>query len=194
MGRFSDINKGPELADAYAKMQIWRAKSRAAKKTDYAAARSKPTTARWNRTEGYVLPFNLMAVTTFYQTQILAAAQTITPDRAVTAARTLAGDFVATPLQLPTTGVGVIRVPKYTFAKIICSDREGTGVNKQSRMTDIPYKQYQTFGASSPIGRDRTAAATSQFAAVVASIKANAAYTAFIAQEGSRVSIIPERG
>lgn len=194
MARFSDINKGPELADAYAKMQIWRAKSRAAKKTDYAAARSKPTTARWNRIEGYVLPFNLVGVTTYYETKLLDPTQTITPARAATAASTLAGDFVVTPAQLPTTGVGVIRVPRYTFAKILCSDREGTGVNKQSRITDLPYKQYQTFGASSPIGRERTAAATSQFASVVASIKANSAYTAFIAQEGSRVSIIPERG
>ena len=194
MARFSDINKGPELADAYAKMQIWRAKSRAGKRTDYIASRSKPTTARWQRDKGYVLPFNTMAITTFYETMILDPTQTIAPDRAVTAARTLASDFVATLAQLPATGVSTFRVPRYTFAKIMCSDRNGTGVQKQSRITDIPYLQYRTFGASSPIGKDRTAAAASQFAAVVVSIKANAAYDGFLTQEGSRISIIPERG
>ena len=194
MARFSDINKGPELADAYAKMQIWRAKSRAAKRTDYIASRSKPTTARWQREKGYILPFNSMGVTTFFETMLLDTTQTISPDRAAAAARNLASDFVVTLAQLPGTGVTTFKVPKYTFAKIMCSDRDGTGVQKQSRLTDIPYLQYRTFGASSPIGRNQTAPATSQFAAVVVSIKANAAYDGFLTQEGSRISIIPERG
>lgn len=189
MGRFSDINKGPELADAFAKMQAWRAKSKAAKATAYAANRAKPNTARWVRSKGFINPFNVPGAM-LYESTIIEATQTITPNRSADAARLLAADYISTPAQL-TAGSAIIRLPKFKFAKIICVDRDGASVPKQSRITDIPYKQYVTYAASASFGQNRTT--PGDYPTARAAILAAPGYTAFLSQEGSRISILPER-
>jgi hypothetical protein len=189
MARYSDIRKGPELAEAFTKMNVYLGKSRAAKRTAYQANRAKPNSANWVREKGFINPFNTPG-TILYETSVIAATQTITPNRAADTARLLAADYVSTPAQL-TAGATVIRIPKFRFAKILCTDRDGTGVDRNSRVTDLPYKQYIAYSASASFGQNRTT--PGDYPTARAAIIAAPGYTTFLAQEGSRISILPER-
>lgn len=199
MARYSDIRKGAELNDALIKFRAWDAQTADAKRADYVTAKAKPDAAKWPREDGAVIPFNSTNLLLLFECKILSVAglaggaPVAATDRARDAAVALSADYNLTSSQAgAVTGASRIRVPNYKLAKIICTDREGVGTpGKLSRITNRPYRQYVTFSASSPIGQKT---AGTNFGVAVNAIKGDAEYTAFMSQEGSRISIIPERG
>lgn len=193
MGR--DIDRGPELNEAYLARNTWRQKSRAAKRTDYAANRATLARAKWNRNTGYVIAFNFESASLLVEVEILDATQSGTGSNSADTARNLASDYVYTEAQVPTgpPAPNLVKLNNFKPAKIITSTRTSqTGVPQESRVTGLPYLQYPTVSASSPIGRNRTTPA-GDFGAVRAAIIANAAYAAFKnGAAGNRISILPE--
>lgn len=192
MGRYNDIVRGPELADAYAKYQLWLAKSRAEKKTAYATV-AKPAAERVkpNRDEVRLLPF----ATSNAAIQLITLAPTATEQVAQNAiaevARGLANDLlIATTVAIP-TGTTAMRVKGFKFAKVVCTRRtDVAGEVKASRITDIPYLRYRTNTASCPFGRDET---RTNFSAAVAYIQGLPAYETAENEPGERVGFLPER-
>lgn len=189
-GRYSDINRGLELQDAYEKYQLWLKKTRAEKKTAYKAV-SKPLDQRVKveRIPGYILPFNSQTELVYLETRIIAATQTGAGSTPANLARTLVADRVLE--SAPTCdNKQVISGKRYQFAKIIVSKRTKTATDEDnSRISGIPYKRHESDNASSAFGRKD---ATDNYSSAVKDIKANAAYTNYVKNVGDRIGFTPE--
>lgn len=195
MGRYSDINRGPELKEAYEKMKVWREKSKKEKAALY-KANSKPKAKRVKveRVKGYILAFAHNSEKIFYETRILADTQTgVGAATANTARELVEGYFKKT---LPTTPADIMALPrpKYTFAKINFYERTETATEaKESRVTETPYLRHESNNVSCPFGRKD---ANDTYTSVIDEIKAIAAYKTFDNGNNgnNRISFTPEIG
>jgi hypothetical protein len=190
MGRYGDINRGPELNKAYLERQTWLQKSAEQKQTAYKSV-AKPRTDRVKpeRVPGYIRPFNLTKEGVFYEARGLAAAQT-------GAGSTLAGTArsIIEPRLLYDAPTGatdtIIDIPRYRFAKMSLSLRTGNGDDTAtSRITGRPYTRYRSDNVSTPFGR---LTADVNYQDAVQEIKDKAPYKAFVATAGNRIGFTPE--
>lgn len=190
MGRYSDINRGPELNEAYNTYQTWLKKTRAQKQTAYKAV-SKPASDRVKveRTPGYILPFNSDNDKVYIETRIVADTQQGAGGTVAGIVRNLVADRVNKTL--PTTGdVFGIDVPKFQFAKIYATLRTTTATNdSESRITGLPYKRHRSNSCSSAFGRKN---ATDDYSDAVKAIKAANEYKNFVATTGNSIGFSPE--
>ncbi|MBD2771380.1 hypothetical protein, partial [Iningainema tapete] len=182
MGRYSDINRGPELQDAYEKYQLWLKKSRKEKKAAYKTV-AKPETDRvkTERTIGYILPFNSENDNVHLETRVIDATQTGQGASTGNIVKGLIDDrFNVAPPTGPTDQV--VKVPKYKFAKIIASQRTTTATNESdSRITETPYKRHRSDNVSASFGRKGS---SDNYSEALKEIKAKAAYKTFVAATG----------
>ena len=187
---YRDIYRGPELKDAYDKLLLWQAKTRAQKKAAYTAvAKAANQRAKAERTDGFILPFNGSSTTVYLETRVLNATQSGVGSSTASTVKGLVDDrFV---IDLPTTaGTQSLRVPKFQFAKIIASERTETATTESpSRKTDTPYKRHRSNNVSCPFGRK---SASDNYAAAVAEIRAKTAFETFENTVGNRIGFIPE--
>ncbi|OCQ98960.1 hypothetical protein BCD64_23260 [Nostoc sp. MBR 210] len=192
MGRYSDINRGPELQDAYDKYQLWLKKSRAEKKAAYKTV-SKPAANRVKveRTVGYILPFNSSNNNVYLEGRVISDNQTGQGAGTANTARGLINEYYKTTAP---SGPGevVFAVENYGFAKIIVSQRtETVTADSESRITGDTYKRHRSDNVSGIFGRK---AAADNYSSVVADIKADAAFKTFVATVGNRIGFKPEVG
>lgn len=190
MGRYSDINRGPELQDAYEKYQLWLKKTRAEKKTAYKAVAKPPTDrVKVERVPGYILPFNSNSELVYLETRIIGATQVGAGNIPANLARTLVADRV---LETAPTADNkqVTSGRRYQFAKIIVSKRTKTAADeKDSRISGIPYKRHESDNASTAFGRKN---ASDNYSLAVKEIKAKAEYTNYVKNVGDRIGFTPE--
>lgn len=190
MGRYSDINRGPELQDAYEKYQLWLKKSRAEKKAAYkTVAKAVTDRVKVERTFGYILPFNSENNNVYLQARVIATAQTGTGSTTANKARDLVSDRFK---DAPPAGTNdqVFTVNEFKFAKIIVSERTTTAENESpSRITGDTYKRHRSNNVSCLFGRKDT---TDEYSAAVKEIKAKAAYKTFVLATGNRIGFKPE--
>lgn len=190
MGRYSDINRGPELNEAYESYQTWLKKSRAQKQTAYKSV-AKPVADRvkTERVPGYILPFNSDNDKVYIETRIIAATQQGAGSNVANAVRGLATSRVAS--DLPTTGdVFGINVPKFQFAKIYGTLRTTTATtDSESRITGLPYKRHRSNSCSSPFGRKN---ATDTYSNAIKEIKAESGFKSFVQTIGNSIGFSPE--
>lgn len=190
MGRYNDINRGPELKKAYDARQAWLQKSADQKATDYKSV-AKPRTDRVKpeRVIGYIRPFNLTKDGVYYEARVLAAAQVGAGATIAGTARTLAGARVVYDAPTGATDT-IINVRRYRFAKLNVTLRTGNGdENAKSRITGRPYTRYRTDSVSIPFGQT---AGDINYQDAVQTIKDTAAYKAFVATVGNRIGFTPE--
>jgi hypothetical protein len=192
MGRYSDINRGPELQDAFEKYQEWLKKSRAAKKADYKTVAKAPANrVKVERTVGYILPFNSSNNNVYLQGRVIAAQQTGQGAGTANTTRELIEDYFKTAAP---NGPGevVFEVENYGFAKIIVSQRtETVTAESASRITGDTYKRHRSDNVSGIFGKK---AAADNYSSAVADIKAKAGFKTFVATTGNRIGFKPEVG
>lgn len=192
MGRFADINRGPELAKAYDALQDWRKLTKAEKKTRYNAVKKTTARVKPERVIAYIVPFSAARPDIFLQTQVPAPTQTETGDAVAAIVRTLiATRFVtATPTAANDT---IIKPPRgFSFAKVRATRNVGTpNVNAVSRLTGTPYTRISTESMSGNFGQ---VAGATNFEAASKAIKAITDYATFNNAPGQSIAIIPERG
>jgi hypothetical protein len=190
MGRYTDIQRGPELNKAYEEYQDWLKKTADQKATAYkGVAKAKTDRVKPEKIPAYLKPFNLTNENIFYETRGLREAQTGAGANVAGTARTLAGTRIVYASPTGATDV-VIYVPRYRFAKITVSQRTGNpDENAKSRITGRPYTRYRTDNVSTPFGK---LDADINYQDVVQTIKAQAAYKNFVAAPGNRIGFTPE--
>lgn len=190
MGRYNDINRGPELKKAYDERQAWLQKSADQKSTAYKSV-AKPRTDRVKpeRVIGYIAPFNVTKAGVYYEARVLAAAQTGAGATIAGTARTIAGTRVL--YDAPTGPADtIIDVPRYRFAKVNVTLRTGNGdENAKSRITGRPYTRYRTDSVSTAFGK---LANDINYQDAVQTMKDSSAYKAFVATVGNRIGFTPE--
>lgn len=197
MGRYSDINRGPELKEAFEKLKLWRDKSRKEKAALYKAnSKSQEKRVKTERTKGFILAFAHNDIKIHYEGNILADIQTGIGATTANTARELVEEYFKK--ELPTgagnDGVMGIRMPKYTFAKIYLYERTLTATEaKESRVTETPYLRHESNNISCPFGRKD---ANDTYSSIVKAIKAKPAYETFEKGNNSknRISFTPEIG
>lgn len=190
MGRYSDINRGPELQDAYEKYQLWLRKTRSEKKAAYkTVSKSAGQRVKVERIPGYILPFNSKSELVYLETRIIAATQTGAGSVPANLARSLVADRV---LETAPTADNkqVVSGRRYQFAKIIVSKRTKVATDeKDSRISGIPYLRHESDNASSPFGRKD---ASDNYSLAVKEIKAKGEYTNYVKNAGDRIGFTPE--
>lgn len=192
MSRYTDIARGPELAAAYLELQQWRALSRAQKQAKYlTVAKPADQRVRATRVKAYIYPFSQTAMEVALAVRAPTPTQTAASATIAQLARQLATRHVFAD-QPDAATVQSLSIQNFKFAKVSVTDRDNAtpGAPATSRMTGLPYKKYRTFSASCPIGKNAT---DLTFAAVVADIKDDAAYKAFVVNDGDNVRFIPEQ-
>lgn len=190
MGRYNDINRGPELKKAYDERQAWLQKSADQKATAYKSV-AKPRTdrVRPERIIAYVRPFNITKEGVYYEARGLSATQVGAGATIAGTARTLVGTRVVYDAPAGPADT-IIPITRYKFAKVNVTLRTGNAdENAKSRITGRPYTRYRTDSISSVFGR-LTGDANYQDA--VQKIKDSAAYKAFVATVGNRIGFTPE--
>lgn len=192
MGRYSDINRGPELQDAYEKYQLWLKKSRAEKKAAYkTVAKPAANRVKVERTVGYILPFNSANPNVYLEGRVISAAQTGQGAGTATTTRGLIDDCFKTVAPAG-PGETVFTVENYGFAKIIVSQRtETVTTDSESRITGDTYKRHRSDNVSGIFGKK---VAADNYSSVVADIKAKPAFKTFVATTGNRIGFKPEVG
>ena len=154
MGRYSDINRGPELNEAYTEYQAWIKKTRAQKQAAYkAVAKPEADRVKVERIPGYILPFNGTNDKVYLSTRIIAATQ---QGAGGTVAGTIRGLVSSRVNQtLPETGDPFsLSIPRFQFAKISGTLRtQAATTDSESRITGLPYKRHRSNSASSPFGK-----------------------------------------
>lgn len=190
MGRYGDINRGPELNKAYLERQTWLQKSADQKQAAYKLV-AKPRTARVvpERVPAYIRPFNLAKNGIFYETRGLATTQTGAGSTLGNTAKTIVGPRV---LYDPPTGDTdtIIDIRKYQFARLSITTRTGPlDPDAKSRITGRPYAKYPTDTVSTPFGK---LTADVNYQDAVDEIKDSEGYKTFIAVVGNRAGFTPE--
>lgn len=191
MGRFSDINRGPELNKAYEAMQTWRKKTADQKSAAYkTVAKAQTDRVKAERVPAYVRPFLLSADNVYYECRGLASAQAGAGANVAATARGILGTRILYEAPSGATDTIIDSIRRYRFAKITLSQRTGNADdNAKSRMTGRPYTRYRSDNVSSPFGRT---AADVNYQAAVADLKGTATYRSFIATTGNRIGFTPE--
>lgn len=190
MGRYSDINRGPELQDAYEKYQLWLKKPRKDKKAAYKlVAKSEADRVKTERVAGFILPFNSENEKVYLEARIVSNAQTGAGTGTAAVVRGLVSSRVFETM--PTgTDIYSLKVRRFQFAKIIASQRTTTATTEtDSRITDTPYKRHRSDNVSSPFGRS---GGTDTYSDALQAIKTAAAYKTFVGQRGNRIGFSPE--
>lgn len=162
MGRYSDINKGPELAEAFKNLQEYRQKTRAQKQAAYVSVK-KGNRQISKRIDGVIIPFSSKGNNTYLSRKIPDVSSNTESNDALTA---LAG-YVLKAMPAGTGNVE-ITLPKFQAAKLILTSRSAPG-NGQSRLTGAKYTQYTSDSGSCPFGKKD---ATDTFADVAKAVKA----------------------
>ena len=190
MGRYSDINRGPELNVAYNSYQTWVKKTRAQKQAAYKTV-AKPVSDRVvdERTVGYNLPFNGTNDKVYLSTRIIADTQQGAGGTVAGTIRGLIADRVYKVL--PATGDPFsLSVPRFQFAKISGTLRtQAATTDSESRITGLPYKRHRSNSASSPFGKKDN---TDNYSDAIKEIRANNAYTTFVQTIGNSIGFSPE--
>jgi hypothetical protein len=195
MAKYSDINRGPELKEAYEKMKLWREKSREQKALAYKEV-AKPSNQRVkvDRTTGYLLAFSHNKTNLFYEVKVLSDTQGAgTGSGTANIARGLVDTYFKTDPPAGATDVTVGPPRGFKPAKIILSERTQTETTtSNSRMTNIPYLRHRTNNVSCAFGR---VDADDTYTSVTAAIKAAAAYDTFDkGNDGkNRIGFTPEQ-
>lgn len=193
MARYSDINRAAELADAYAKLQAWRAKTKAQKVAAYdLVAKPSADRVKTERDDGFIVPFRLDTATLRYEARVVNQTQTGTGNTTANTVRNLVDDrFVLTIAANEQS----IRPPRgFSFAKIIASERTQTvTANSNSRITNLPYKRHRSNNVSCPFGR-KAAGLTEVYGDAIAEIKAKPAFNTFENSVGNRIGFVAEQG
>ena len=159
MARYSDLKRGPELAQAYTAYQAYLALDRTQKKAKYAALNVNRVVA--TRIKGNIAPFGstTLLVPMLLPVDSPAPDTTTTPAEAkeadaplVTLIRGILGNRTnVTPVDLD----AVIEIPKFKAAKLFLTRRtSNTTSDKISRFTNISYKHRQTNTISCPFGKN----------------------------------------
>lgn len=92
---YRDINRGPELNQAYEARQAWLKKTAAQKQAAYkTVAKSKTERVKPEKVPAYVQPFLLDKQNIWYETRGLSAAQTGAGSAVSAIARTIAGNRI----------------------------------------------------------------------------------------------------
>lgn len=190
MGRYGDINRGPELNLAYQERQAWLAKSADQKQTAYKSV-AKPRTDRVKpeKVPAYVRPFNVTKEGIYYEARGLAAVQAGAGSNVAGVARTIVGTRLVYDAPGAATDT-IIPIKKYRFAKISLSQRTGNAdENAKSRITGRPYTRYRSDNVSSPFGK---LTADVNYQNAVQELKDTAAYKTFVAAVGNSIGFTPE--
>lgn len=197
--RFSDINRGPALKDAYDKLEAWRKLDPAAKRNAYNAVK-KPAAARVNaeRVKAYIQPFGATKEGIYYETKVPAVTQTAEDgvggggQEVATLLLALIANRFTSVAPAGATDV-TIEIPKFRFAQVRASRRSTSAadknVNAVSRLTGRPYTRYRSDSMSAPFGKG--GGQTDYFAAVNA-MKGIAAYNTFANVKGNTIGFRPE--
>lgn len=189
MGRYSDINKGPELAEAYKNLQAYRAKTRAQKQSEYNTA-SYGTRYKYDREPQYIQPFSGLAAKKIY---LLVNAPASTVNGEAKAARDATmGSNGKRLLEETLSGITnpvKVKIPGFKYAKVICTKRSATARTQNSRMTGTKYQQYQVDSGSCPFGQNGTA--TDNFNDAVTELRL--ALKTFSETPNQSIRIVPER-
>lgn len=191
MGRFSDVERGPELAAEYEKLQLWRKMSKVEKKAAYATNKKTDTNrVVTERVPAYVIPFSASRPNIFYETFVPAATQTGQGGSLATLLRALANLRFATTAPADATDT-IIEMSKFKFAQIRASTNstQATKTTAVSRFTGRPYKLVYKDAMTINFGQ---LAAGDDFYAAVKLMKAKTEYTAFTAVKGNSISFRPE--
>lgn len=190
MASYRDINRGPELKEAYDNLETWRRKSRAAKQAAYKTV-AKPAAQRVKseRIPGFILPFNLTAADVYLETRILAANQTGVGSATGNLVQGLIDDrtFADVPAG---PAVKSLSGKNYNFAKIIASERTDVAeTESESRKTGTPYKRHRSNNVSGVFGKKNAA---DTFFAAITEIKGKSAYDTFAEKVGNRIGFYAE--
>lgn len=185
MGRYSDVNRGPELMEAYTKRQAWLALSKDAKKSAYTALNVQRVVIK--RQEVYIRPFD----STEANLLLKAKAPIATSDDPGPMLRTILGNTRVVENADPSNDI-ILTLKPFQFAKLVATKRtNATGTAARSRITDLPYMRYQSDSASCPFGW--TGVATDNFSTAVAAIRSDTAFKAFSGTVGNRIGIVPQK-
>lgn len=195
--KYSDINRGPALNDAYNKLESWRKLDPAAKRNAYNGVK-KPPAERviTERVLAWIQPFGATKDGIYYETRVPAANQTAEGGvgGAGQAVATLllaliAGRFSATA-PAGATDV-IIEIPKFQFAQVRAAQRTGTAnPNAVSRITGRPYTRWRSDSMSANFGKSAT---QNDFYESVKAIKALSQYTTFANAKGNTIGFRPEQ-
>jgi hypothetical protein len=190
MGRYNDINRGPELNKAYIERQEWLQKTADQKQAAFKSV-AKPRTDRVKpeRIPAYVRPFNQTRDGIFYECRGLSPTQTGAGSNVAGTARTIVGARIEYDAPSGATDT-VIDIKRYRFAKITLSQRTGNGdENAKSRITGRPYTRYRSDNVSSPFGK---LGADVNYQDAVQELMDTAPYKAFVAAVGNQAGFTPE--
>jgi hypothetical protein len=157
-----DILRADELKIAKDNYETWLRLDRAAKKAAYATAAGVGEGRRVNRGNGtaFIQPFG-GPDNFWYEAKVLAAPATpatATEEAAtalITAVMTASGGFRVAAVPAGPNNVSNL-AKKIQFAKVRCTERNGTGVATTSRITKLPYTKYNTNTVSNSFGRGNT--------------------------------------
>lgn len=196
MSRYSDIKKGPELAQQLTAYQAYLQKTQAQKRADYAALNVNRVVA--SRVKANIRPFG--------STNLLVPVLTVqaggTPDTSDTPAESRSIDSILVDLlrgaltgRIEVTEAetdNVIGWGKFRAAKLFVGRRDGgTIVERTSRFTGRTYRAAPGNVMSCNFGKSATA--TDTFEAARTAIKANPALVAFDgAADGNFFRITPQ--
>lgn len=189
--RFSDIERGPELAAEYEKLQDWRKLPKAQKKALYTGVKKADTNrVKTERGKAWVIPFGAARTDIFYETRNPIAAQEGQGQALATLLRTLATGRVT---EISPTGATatIIEMTKFQFAQIRASTKSTQAAvpTATSRITGRPYNRVYKDAMSINFGQ---LAAGDDYFTAVKLIKANSAYSTFANVKGNSISFKPE--
>lgn len=198
MGRFSDINRGPELAAAYAARQAYLALPKEQKQAKYKDLNVEKVVS--SRAIRYLNPFGspkvLFAEVRFPVNDPPASTTT---SAGASQQKELASDLVSAittaigaRIKASITGTDILGSPgkKFKPARVVLFQK-GTGTPQvaTSRFTNIKYLRYNNKSVSAPFGMEND---TDNYDKAVKDITAGCA-TFLGANAGNRVSFIPQR-
>lgn len=191
MGKYSDINRGPELNKAYAELNKWRNLTPAQKQAAYRkVAKPKASRVTTSRVEAYIVPYGPEKPTLFYIIRGIDETQSGAGANVATTARTLVGTRVNYVLPIAATDVVIPKPRGFQPAKLIAKARSGAvDDTHESRFTGRTYTYAPTENVSTPFGR---ITADPTFDQAVRSIKGADAYKTFVGTAGNTITFVPE--
>lgn len=190
--RFSDINRGPQLAKAYDELQNWRKLDATARKAAYNAVKKTTARVKVEYVTAYIVPFSVNRADIFYQGKVPAATQVGTGDECSAVVRAAIDTRYKTTAPANATDTLIEKLPQgFVFAKVRATRRVGDpNVNAVSRITKRPYTRISTESVSGSFGQ---ATGATTFEAAKRAIKGITAVETFSNAVGQSIAIIPEQ-
>lgn len=178
---FRDLNKYPAMKARYDAFKIWQDKTPAERQAAYAAVTVEADRVKPEKTAGFVSPFNATGASLIYlPARLLGAAQSGAGEALAGIVKGLVDEF--TVAEVPANGLAVNQ-KSYKFAKLTLTSVVPGTTAKASRITGALYKKADVDSVSSPFGQKT---AGQNFDAVVALIKAKAAFETHVAGNGGK--------